>query len=348
MILKEIEDTIEDILSTGINNLEQPINEGVIIGCGSSYNAALFGRCCFESIAKTTVNVEHSSEYQYRNVFPHSHNSWLIAVTQSGETHDTIEAIVTHKPSYSKTFAITNEPLSTVGQMCNDLTMKLCENPERSVAATKTFTMSCLRLLELACSCHSKYRGQFTAIVDGWETQYLFEKAFDMKSRMKDLAYKYSHCKNFLFLGRQYNYAIAREAALKLKEVSYIHAEGLPAAEMKHGPIALVDENTPSLFIITDQELSQGSIISNLLQIASRGGPVIVICDEQSKGGISKLNVNIDMIIIPSFNIVDNPIKIAIHSLLANFVLQIFAFHMAMALGVNPDRPRNLAKTIVV
>ncbi len=291
--------------------------------------------------------VHHASEYQYRRKIVRGSGSELIVVSQSGETHDVIESMRCHKKYYGRVLGITNNNSSTIQrESSNDC--GLCISPEISVAATKTFTMSCLRLLELACSSDRKHKRSFAELLAGGEVEELFTKTLALEHDIIQKAKMYSHCKNFLFLGRQYNYAIAREAALKLKEVSYIHAEGMPAAEMKHGPLALVDENTPSLFILTDQGLSLGPILTNIREVASRGGPVIVVTDEYCKNDILRLDFHVDIIVIPSFENMDSPIKNAIHSLLANYVLQLFAYHMAKELGVNPDRPRNLSKTVTV
>lgn len=311
----------------------------VLTACGTSWHSALVGEYLLEEIAHIPVEVEYASELRYRNP-PMDENTLLFAITQSGETADTLAALREMKRKGHLTLAICNVVGSTIAQEA-DGGIYLHAGPEIGVASTKAYTSQCLALVLLALYFgrlrHVSYNVGRRMIDKIKELPEKIENALLNNDKVKDIATKYQSCNNFLYLGRHYNFPTALEGALKLKEISYIHAEGYPAAEMKHGPIALVDENTPSVFVMPKGFIYE-KVMSNLEEIKARGGPVIAIAAE---GDERISQVADDVIFIPQVEEFLQPIVTAIP-------LQLLSYHIAVLRGCDVDKPRNLAKSVTV
>jgi glucosamine--fructose-6-phosphate aminotransferase (isomerizing) len=307
--------------------------------CGTSWHAALVGEYLFEALARIPVEVEYASELRYRNP-PIENNTLLFAITQSGETADTLAAMLELKRKGHPTLAICNVVGSSIAQRA-DGGVYLHAGPEIGVASTKAYTSQCVVLTLLALYFgrlrHLSFE-QGLEIIDQLEKlPGHIETALGANDEIRRIAQKYASCNNFLYLGRQFNFPTALEGALKLKEISYIHAEGYPAAEMKHGPIALVDENTPSVFIVPHGAVYE-KVMSNLEEIKARGGPVIAITADGDKHVRQAAD---DVIEVPSVPEYLQPIVTAIP-------LQLLAYHIAVIRGCDVDKPRNLAKSVTV
>ena len=257
------------------------VNRIIMTACGTSWHAGLVGEYQIEALARLPVEVEYASELRYRNP-PLDNNTLVFAITQSGETADTLAALREMKRKGCPTLGICNVVGSTIAQE-TDGGFYLRAGPEIGVASTKAFTSQCTVLAMLALYFGRLRHLSFSAgmrIID--QLQELPDKvrqALGCNEHVQEIAQKYARCNNFLYLGRQFNFPTALEGALKLKEISYIHAEGYPAAEMKHGPIALVDEHTPSVFLMPHGHVYD-KVMSNLQEIKARGGPVIAVVGE--------------------------------------------------------------------
>ncbi|MEJ5275541.1 MAG: glutamine--fructose-6-phosphate transaminase (isomerizing) [Thermogemmata sp.] len=311
----------------------------IITGCGTSYYAGLVGEYLIEDLARLPVEVEYASELRYRHP-PIDPQTILLAITQSGETADTLAALREANRRGQTTLAICNVVGSSIAREAHG-GVYLHAGPEIGVASTKAFTAQCLVLTLLAL-----YLGRLRhlSVSQGQrilrELQALPEavrQALQCHDSVKTLAEKYSHATNMLYLGRQYLYPVALEGALKLKEISYIHAEGYPAAEMKHGPIALVDEQTPSVFLVPSGPVFD-KVLANMQEIKARGGPIIAITsgNEAEVAAIAD-----DVIAVPAVAEYLQPIVTVIP-------LQLLAYEMALLRGCDVDRPRNLAKSVTV
>src|SRR4051812_24960409 len=317
----------------------QMIDRIVLTGCGTSWHSALVGEYMIEAFARIPVEVEYASELRYRNP-PMSPHTVLFAITQSGETIDTLAALREMKRKGHPTLAICNVVGSTIAREA-DGGIYLHAGPEIGVASTKAYTSQCVVMALLALYFGRLRHLSFEAglrIID--ELSVLpshIEEALDTNNEARRIAAKYALCNNFLYLGRQFNFPTALEGALKLKEISYIHAEGYPAAEMKHGPIALVDEQTPSVFIVPQGGV-YSKVISNMEEIKARGGPVIAIVDKDDSQAVELAD---DVIRVPAVPEFLQPIVTAVP-------LQLLAYHMAVLRGCDVDKPRNLAKSVTV
>ncbi len=315
------------------------IDRVIMTACGTSYHAAMVGEYLFEELARVPVEVEYASEFRYRNP-PMGRGTVVLALTQSGETADTLAALRESKRMGHTTLAICNAVGSSIARE-TDGGVYLHAGPEIGVASTKAFTSQVCVLTMLALylgrTRHlSSTQGQ-RIIDDLHALPDAVRKALECHDRVKEVAAKYADAKNVLYLGRQYLYPVALEGALKLKEISYIHAEGYPAAEMKHGPIALVDENTPSVFLVPRGNVFD-KVMSNMQEIKARGGPVIAIA---SAGDREVAAVADDVIAIPDVPEYLQPIVTAIP-------LQLLAYEIAVLCGCDVDKPRNLAKSVTV
>ena len=308
-----------------------------LIGCGSSYYAAMWAKVWFETIARIPTTVTYGSEAFSLTL--KDRNATDIYISQSGETKDIIRA--SHDAKSDSAYVVTNSVNSHLGNSVFN-TIDINAGPEYGVAATKTFTMTCFRLWELAWHWTSEETRNkildtpdkcVTGLIDG------INYVLDREEAIRTLAKMIAQYDNALFLGRHWDYPIALEGALKLKEVSYIHAEGMPAAEMKHGPIALVDENTPSIFVVNGS-FDIDTIISNMREVKSRNGKVFAVTCPVNYEKVSKVA---DW----TFQ-THNTCSVAMEPLAANVVLQLLAYHVAVEKGLNPDRPRNLAKSVTV
>jgi glucosamine--fructose-6-phosphate aminotransferase (isomerizing) len=315
------------------------INRFVFTACGTSWHACLVGEYLFEELAGIPVEVEYASELRYRNM-PLDSKTALFAITQSGETADTLAALNELKRKGVPTLAICNVVGSSIAQAA-DGGVYLHAGPEIGVASTKAFTSQCVTLVLLALHFGRLRNLWFEAglrIIDHLQAlPAAVEKALLTNDLCRQIAGKYCHATNFLYLGRQYNFPTALEGALKLKEISYIHAEGYPAAEMKHGPIALVDEHTPSVFLLP-RGFVYDKVMSNMEEIKARGGPVIAIVNE---GDTRAAELADDVIEVPYVEDFLQPI--------VNIVpLQLLSYHIAVLRGCDVDKPRNLAKSVTV
>ena len=311
----------------------------VICACGTSWHAALIGEYLIEEFARIPVEVDYASEFRYRNPIV-GVDDVVILISQSGETADTLAALRTAREKGALVMGICNVVGSTIARetLCG---MYTHAGPEIGVASTKAFTAQVIMLYMLALAL-SKGRtiSNDEIAIHLKELSSIPEKAsriLELDSQIKTIAERFKDAKNFLYLGRGYNFPVALEGALKLKEISYIHAEGYPAAEMKHGPIALIDEDMPVIIIAT-RDNTYSKILSNIEEVRSRKGRVIAIANEGDQE-ISRLAE--DVIYIPQAS---GPIT----PLLAVIPLQLLAYHIATFRGCNVDRPRNLAKSVTV
>ena len=311
----------------------------VICACGTSWHAALLGEYLIEEFARIPVEVDYASEFRYRNPIV-GVDDVVIVISQSGETADTLAALRTAKEKGALVMGICNVVGSTIARetVCG---MHTHAGPEIGVASTKAFTAQVIMLYMLALSL-SKDRtlSQNEIALHLRELSEIPEKAariFQLDSQIKLIAERFKDAKNALYLGRGYNFPVALEGALKLKEISYIHAEGYPAAEMKHGPIALIDEDMPVIFIAT-RDSTYSKILSNIEEVRSRKGRVIAIASE---GDTEVARLAEEVIYIPQAS---GPIT----PLLTVIPLQLLAYHIATLRGCNVDRPRNLAKSVTV
>jgi glucosamine--fructose-6-phosphate aminotransferase (isomerizing) len=283
--------------------------------------------------------VEYASEFRYRNA-PIEKHTLVLAITQSGETADTLASLRETRRRGHKVLAICNVVGSTIAREA-DGGIYLHAGPEIGVASTKAFTsqvtvLTLLALLMGRIRMLSLNRGrQIIQALEAIPKQ--MEEALKHNEAIERLAKKYSTAKNFFYLGRQYNFPVALEGALKLKEISYIHAEGYPAAEMKHGPIALIDEHTPSVVVIPSDAMYDKTL-SNLEVVKARKGPIIAIATEGNSALAKQVD---DIIYLP-------PTLESIFPLLAVVPLQLLAYHIAVARGCDVDKPRNLAKSVTV
>jgi glutamine---fructose-6-phosphate transaminase (isomerizing) len=311
----------------------------VLTACGTSWHSALVGEYMIEDLAQIPVEVEYASELRYRNP-PLDNGTLLFAITQSGETADTLAALKEMKRKGYPTLSICNVVGSSIAQAA-DGGIYLHAGPEIGVASTKAFTSQCVILAML-----SLYFGRLRNLSHDAGIRIIerlqelpdqVSRALHTDDKCRQIAEKYSHCTNFLYLGRQYNFPTALEGALKLKEISYIHAEGYPAAEMKHGPIALVDPNTPSVIVIPHGQVYD-KVMANLEEIKARGGPVIAIVCE---GDTRVADLADEVIEVPSVEDFVQPIVTVVP-------LQLLAYHIALLRGCDVDKPRNLAKSVTV
>jgi glucosamine--fructose-6-phosphate aminotransferase (isomerizing) len=315
----------------------------ILTACGTSYHAALVGEYLFEEFARMPVEVEYASEFRYRNP-PIDRNTVVVAITQSGETADTLAALRESKRKGHPTLAICNVVGSTIAREA-DGGVYLHAGPEIGVASTKAFTSQVMVLTELALFLGrirhlSSLQGQ-RMVRELRQVPDLIRQTLHCHDQVKKIAEKYAHVNNFLYLGRQYLFPVALEGALKLKEISYIHAEGYPAAEMKHGPIALVDANTPSVFLMSSGGVFD-KVMSNLEEIKARGGPVIAIASEGDEDTAHQVSRRADdVIFVPECPDYLQPIVFAVP-------LQLLAYHIALLRGCDVDKPRNLAKSVTV
>ena len=311
----------------------------VLTGCGTSWHAALVGEYLIEELARIPVEVEYASELRYRNP-PLDDGTLVFAITQSGETADTLAAMREMKRMGHLTLAISNVVGSSIAKEAGG-GIYLHAGPEIGVASTKAFTSQCAALTMLALYLgrmrHLSHT-QGARIIE--QLQNLPDQvrlALGADAEVRRIAAKYAECRTFLYLGRKYSFPTALEGALKLKEISYIHAEGYPAAEMKHGPIALVDADTPSVFLVPHGSVFD-KVMANMEEIKARGGPVIAVTCE---AGSRAAELADDVIIIPTVDDFLQPIVSVVP-------LQLLAYHIATLRGCDVDKPRNLAKSVTV
>jgi glutamine---fructose-6-phosphate transaminase (isomerizing) len=311
----------------------------VIPACGTSWHAALIGEFLFEEFAHIPAEVEYASEFRYRNA-PLEKHTLVLMITQSGETADTLAGLRESKRRGHKVLAICNVVGSTIAREA-DGGIYLHAGPEIGVASTKAFTsqVTVLTLLALLMgrirTLSLREGAQIIRALEAVPAQ--MERVLAQGEAIRRIALKYAQAEDFFFLGRQYNFPVALEGALKLKEISYIHAEGYPAAEMKHGPIAMIDERTPTVFVIPSDSLYEKTF-SNLQEIKARNGPIIALATE---GNTEIARVVSDVLYLPAT-------LEPLFPLLAAIPLQLLAYYIAVARGCDVDKPRNLAKSVTV
>lgn len=315
------------------------IDRIILTGCGTSWHSALVGEYLIEELARIPVEVEYASELRYRNP-PIEHNTLVFGITQSGETADTLAALRETKRKGHRTLAICNVVGSSIAQAA-DGGVYLHAGPEIGVASTKAFTSQCCVLAMLGLyfgrTRHVCYESGQRIIAELRSLPDLVRQALACDSQVREVAEKYQDAANVLYLGRRYNFPTALEGALKLKEISYIHAEGYPAAEMKHGPIALVDERTPSVFLVP-RGTTYDKVLANMQEVKARGGPIIAIASDDDPQVEAIADDVIDVPEAPEF----------LQGIVSVVPLQLLAYHIALLRGCDVDKPRNLAKSVTV
>ena len=327
----------------GVKSLQDEIlaaQRFIIIGCGTSWHAGLIGEYLFEDLVRIPVEVEYASEFRYRNPVI-TDKDVVIAISQSGETADTLAALKLAREKGAKTFGIVNAVGSSIARF-TDAGCYIHAGPEIGVASTKAFTGQVTLLTLMALSLAEKKgkieKEYFNRLITELENiPAKVEEVMKMNDQIQYIASEMKDAPNALYLGRGYNFPVALEGALKLKEISYIHAEGYPAAEMKHGPIALIDENMPVIVIATNQSAYE-KITSNIQEVKARKGIVIAIVVEGDKE-ISK---------IADYTIEIPETEEPFTPLIASIPLQLLSYHIAVLRGCNVDQPRNLAKSVTV
>ena len=333
------------ITMSGITKYAEQImnaNRIVMVACGTSWHAGLVAEYIFEELCRINVEVEYASEFRYRNPVIHK-GDVIIAISQSGETADTLVAIEKAKAQGAIILGVVNVVGSSISRL-SDAGAYTHAGPEIGVASTKAFTAQLAVLTMIALKIgyekgtlnHDRYiklLKELDAIPD--KVAALLQE--EHLQKIQEIALKYKQAQDFLYLGRGYNFPVALEGALKLKEISYIHAEGYPAAEMKHGPIALVDESLPVVFIATKDSYHE-KIISNMQEIKARKGKVIAVINESDEQSLSLAD---DAIIVPEADEIVAP-------MLSTIPLQLLAYYIGVVKGYDVDKPRNLAKSVTV
>lgn len=315
-------------------------NRIIIVACGTSWHAGLIGKRLIQDIARIPVEVEYASEFRYSNPVITS-NDIVIAISQSGETADTLAAISIAKERGAFVYGVCNVVGSSIARATDSGTY-IHVGPEIGVASTKAFTgqVTVLALLALAAG---QLRGTVTPdllvrVTSAIEMlPSLIQDTLKLNKAIEKLSSTYTYVHNFLYLGRGYNYPSALEGALKLKEISYIHAEGYPAAEMKHGPIALIDHELPTVVIAPQDDLHD-KIVSNIQQVKARGGSVIAIVTKGDKAIKELADHTLEIPKVPE----------CLSPIIVSIPLQLLAYHIAVKKGCNVDMPRNLAKSVTV
>jgi glucosamine--fructose-6-phosphate aminotransferase (isomerizing) len=311
-----------------------------LVACGTAWHAALEGKFMLEELARLPAEVDLASEYRYRNPLADP-DTLLVAVSQSGETADTLAAVREGKQKGAHVAAISNTEGSSITRESHS-TLYTHAGPEIGVASTKCFTTQIVALYILAIYL-GRQRGHLS---DDRAREHLHallrlpkrvEEVLGLDDQIKVMAKKYSHATNFLYLGRGTNYPVALEGALKLKEISYIHAEGYPAGEMKHGPIALIDEEMPVVILVTKGRTYE-KVLSNMEEVRARDGRVIALATEGDPEILAKAD---DVLFVPDLGEFLTPLLCAIP-------LQLLAYHIAVQKGTDVDQPRNLAKSVTV
>jgi len=324
------------------NNIEALINAKriVMVACGTSWHAGLLAEYTFEELCRIPVEVEYASEFRYRNPVIEK-GDVIIAISQSGETADTLVALENAKEKGAFIFGVVNVVGSSIARISHAGAYSHA-GPEIGVASTKAFTgqvaVLAMMALKIGYAKGTLNEERYLQLMHDLEA--IPEKVRELlkdTSNIQRIAEKYKDASDFLYLGRGYNFPIALEGALKLKEISYIHAEGYPAAEMKHGPIALVDENLPVVFVATKDKYYE-KIVSNVQEIKARKGKVIAVATE---GDTIIPGMADDVMFVPDTDEVLAP-------LLSVIPMQLLSYYIGVAKGFDVDKPRNLAKSVTV
>lgn len=324
------------------NNLDKFLhaNRIIIVACGTSWHAGLVGEYLFEDMARIPVEVEYASEFRYRNPII-TNKDVVIAISQSGETADTLAAIKLAKSKGAFVYGVCNVVGSSIARETHSGAYTHA-GPEIGVASTKAFTTQITVLTLIAMKLGEANGSLAKHTFENYISKMQLiprqvEELLKIDDKVKEIAEVYKDAKNCLYLGRGFNFPVALEGALKLKEISYIHAEGYPAAEMKHGPIALIDENMP-IFVIATNRGHYEKVVSNIQEIKSRAGKIIAIVTE---GDTTVKEIADHVIEIPDT-------EEALTPLLTTIPFQLLSYHIAVMLGKNVDQPRNLAKSVTV
>ncbi len=335
-------DTDNVVLSAVIDYKQQLLQAKrfIIVACGTSWHAGLIGKQMIEQLCRIPVEVEYASEFRYRHPVI-TNEDVVIAISQSGETADTLAAVQLAKDNGAFIYGICNAIGSSIPR-ATDTGSYIHVGPEIGVASTKAFTgqVTVLTMLALALA---KEKGTISnddymhIVKELHEIPAKIKEVLKLNDRIADLSRTFTYARNFLYLGRGFSYPVALEGALKLKEISYIHAEGYPAAEMKHGPIALIDSDMPVVVIATHNGMYE-KVISNIQEVKARKGKVIAIVSE---GDTTISKIADEVIALP------DTIE-CLEPLLATIPLQLLAYHVAVCKGLNVDQPRNLAKSVTV
>jgi glucosamine--fructose-6-phosphate aminotransferase (isomerizing) len=321
----------------------QAIDKITLLACGTSWHAALVGKFMIEELGKLPVEVDYGSEYRYRDPIVTS-RSLAVAITQSGETADTLAALREAKGKGARSLAICN----VVGSMATREaagTIYTHAGPEIGVASTKAFTTQLVALYLFALKL-SEVRGTLTPrqrcehIMELMQLPQVLEETLKSSKEMEEVAARYYNRSDFLYLGRGINYPIALEGALKLKEISYIHAEGYPAGEMKHGPIALIDEQMPVVALATHDHVFE-KMQGNIQEAKARGGSIIAITTKGDTQLKDLLGDNDSMVAVPAIHRLLMPVVVSLP-------LQLLSYFIAVRRGCDVDQPRNLAKSVTV
>ncbi|MFH0789080.1 MAG: glutamine--fructose-6-phosphate transaminase (isomerizing) [Pseudomonadota bacterium] len=317
------------------------INQIEIVACGTSWHAALIGKFLLEEYCRIPTAVDYASEYRYRNPIVNP-RTLLIVISQSGETADTLAALREGKKKKARVLAVCNVVGSSIAREADGV-IYTHAGPEIGVASTKAFTTQLVALYLLTIYIgqtlkKSSRKNRLVMIQDLLRIPHEIEQVLEGEGQIQAIAQRHFQAQDFLFLGRGIHYPIALEGALKLKEISYIHAEGYPAGEMKHGPIALIDEKMPTVFLAPDNEI-QEKVLSNIEEVRARGGIIIALSD--GKKGDHLESKAQERIRLPKTSWGLSPIVYAVP-------LQLLAYHMAVFRGTDVDQPRNLAKSVTV
>lgn len=352
-MLKEIHEQPEALRQT----LRGKINEGridlgdlgiepdkigkiFVVACGTAYHAGLVGKLAIEKLAKIPVETDIASEFRYREIL-WKPNDLMIVISQSGETADTLAALREAKRHGIKVLAVTNVVGSSVAREA-DKVIYTHAGPEIAVASTKAYSTQLLIMYLLALYLAQERRTLNTSEIARITSELInidakVEEVLKQEEKIKDLAYRYKHVESTFFLGRSFDYAVAMEGALKLKEISYIHAEAYAAGELKHGPLALISEGVPVLALVTQDSLVEKTM-SNIKEVKARGAVVVVVCKSNLQEACQECE---EQILLPEVEPLLTPI-------LSVVPLQIFAYYMAVFRGADVDKPRNLAKSVTV
>lgn len=335
-------ETGDVVLSGVLENLSKFLNARriIFVACGTSWHAALIGEHLIEQYCRIPVEVEYASEFRYRNPIINN-DDIVIALSQSGETADTLAAIELAKASGAFIYGICNAVGSSIPRITHSGSY-IHVGPEIGVASTKAFTGQVTVLTMLAMTL-AKAKGTISAdelrkmTFELSQVPMLLEKTLRLNEQVADIAKTFTYASNFIYLGRGYNYPVALEGALKLKEISYIHAEGYPAAEMKHGPIALIDSDMPIVVVATQNAMYE-KVISNIQEIKSRHGKVIAIVSEGDTMVRGMADYCIEVPVVSEY----------LDPIINSIPLQLLSYHIAVCKGKDVDQPRNLAKSVTV
>ncbi len=332
-----------EIVMAGVDNNIEALTKAsriIIVACGTSWHAGLYAEYLIEELCRIPVEVEYASEFRYRNPVIHA-GDVIIAISQSGETADTLVALESAKEKGAFIFGIVNAVGSSIARLSNAGAYTHA-GPEIGVASTKAFTGQLTVLAMMALK-----MAKFKASITDERYVHLVNELASVPEKVKEIlantsviekiALKFKDAKDFLYLGRGYNFPIALEGALKLKEITYIHAEGYPAAEMKHGPIALVDETLPVVFVAT-KDMYYDKVVSNIQEIKARKGQIIAVA---SVGDLVLPTMSDNIMFVPEIDEVIAP-------LLSVIPMQLLSYYVGIAKGIDVDKPRNLAKSVTV